>query len=192
MKIKYFFAVVLLFVSMPSFAETKVGLGTSVNSLVSYSSSVVYTSTGNVFLPIRINNRVLLEPYLIYRKYEEDGESFALRKDEAKGLGFGAFYIVDLQESVYSYFGGRLGWYESTYEYEFQDGTKDENKYENVGIAPIVGLEYQAHENVFVSVEAGIGYYDTKEKQSSGSLNPDDVEGSSINTFANIMLRMMF
>jgi hypothetical protein len=65
----------LLGASMTTLAETKVGLGASVNTLISYNNTDTYASTGNIFFPIRINNKLLLEPYLIYQKYEEDGES---------------------------------------------------------------------------------------------------------------------
>jgi hypothetical protein len=191
-KIKFFITVILLLSSVSAFADTRIGLGTNVNTLISYSDSNAYVSSGNIFLPIRINNKVLLEPYLIYSKYKEEGDSSYLLNSDSKGLGFGVFYIVNLRESIYTYFGGKLSWYESNWNVKFQDGDEDKYESENIGIVPLVGLEYKIHDFVFVALETGIGYNDSKVKRSDRFQETRDVDSSNVNTFTNIMFRMMF
>ena len=74
----------------------------------------------------------------------------------------------------------------------YSDGYESNSEYETIGIAPLVGLEYQIHEQVFVAIETGIGHYDNKSKYESNSQETEDNDSSRVNTFTNIMLRMMF
>ena len=192
MKIKFILAIVLFVTSLPVLADTRVGLGTTLNTIVNIGGYVTL-STGNVFLPIRINDKVLLEPYLIYSKYEEDGEGSYKAEDESSGLGFGAFYIVGLRESIYSYFGGRVSWYKIDSTTTYSTGDQYKNESNNYSIAPVVGLEYKVHDFVFVGLEAGVGYSDGKEKyEDPFQESSRDADSNYVSTFTNIMLRMMF
>ena len=93
---------------------------------------------------------------------------------------------------MYTYFGGRVGWYHTKRTTKYQDQQDTTSEYESYGVSPIIGLEYQIHEYVFLAIEGGISYTETQSKYNSEFFDPEDVDGSNISTHSNIMLRMMF
>ena len=63
-------AAILFCANTSLLAETRVGLGTSINTIINFEGRYDTSSTGFVHLPIRISNKVMLEPYLIYSSSE--------------------------------------------------------------------------------------------------------------------------
>lgn len=196
MKFRNVVVILLLFVSLPIYGETKIGLGTTLNTVLVVTDSSTSWSTGFIYLPIKINSKIVVEPYLIYRDfesrdYDNDGDTSYTYDTYSRGLGVGVFYMSNLHDAINGYFGGRLSWQEAESTY-YGNGNSSKSEREYVTIAPIVGLEYQAHELVYLAIEAGVGYSEVEAKSESGLFASDNEDGDGFDTFSNIMLRIMF
>ena|GEM_PF-3564612 len=191
-------------------ADTKIGIGSGVSSLSSGYSGVIS-------MPIKLDSYMLIEPYLGYSDRSKDVDQaspdYNFSESKSYQAGVGLYGISKLGVEFELYYGAALAVEESDWSNERKSTRTinnetyidiNQNKTETSGylIKPTLGVSYLINENFTISLDAGVYYRWGEEKTTTtyNNLLPttsyDYSESTgdlrSVNTFTQLMFRMMF
>ncbi len=130
-----FFTVLLTF---NSFAQ-EVGLGVSAQG------------DRTIYMPIKINEGLRLEPSIYYYKSKDTGEFSGTSEDYELLVGF--FNLRQQSDKSKIYYGARVGYSANHYTYN-----SVHEHFEGYKIAPTIGLEYLLVENLTVAGDVSFSY----------------------------------
>jgi len=137
MKKLFLFSISML-ISLSSFSQ-EVGLGVSAQG------------DRTIYMPIKVNESLRLEPSIYYYKSKDSGE-FSGSSEEYEAL-IGLFRLKPQSDKSKIYYGARAGYtaYHSKY------GSNHEH-FEGYKIEPTIGLEYMLVENLTVAGDVSFSY----------------------------------
>ena len=170
----------MLIGSKQSFAEIKMGIGSSITTFLSFGSNGTTNSINTISLPLKFNNNIMIEPELIYLdsdKTDSDGDKTTTN---TKGLRIGMFFFVNSESRIRPYFGGKIGIskYESKRTFSSSNFNLEDNETHKF-ISPTIGAEVEIIENFSIATEIAFTYAKSDEE-------------TSINTDSRLMVRVFF
>ena len=104
-----------------------------------------------IYMPIKIDETLRLEPSVYYYKDKDTGEYEST--SERYDLLVGIFKLDKQSDKSKIYYGARVGYSSNNYKSEY----RDEN-YEGYKIAPTIGLEYVLVDNVTIAGDVSFNY----------------------------------
>jgi len=191
---KVCFIVMAGYIVIPSVSvASDYGLGVSIKS-----------SDVSVYLPIRVSESLLVEPYFRFFSYDDSKSGAATSQDNSSttyDIGAGVFRILDSTNNLSPYYGARIGYVnrESNYESRYSSGSwGSESTSRGFSIAPAIGVKYSFYENISVGFEAEWSYVkldnDGVDKSIGIAPSSDGTNGSQTSSGTNtkIIIRYFY
>lgn len=109
-----------------------------------------------IYLAFDLTETIRIEPSIYYRKFKRE-YAFDEYEVEYYEIAFGLFNRAKFSDKSAFYYGARLGYIFDKYDEEKEEGHK---------ISPSLGLEYYILDNLTLSGEVMLNYYDTSSASS--------------------------
>jgi len=165
----------------------------------------IKSSDVSVYIPIRLNESLFLEPYIRLFSYDDSSSGVVVLNRESSSdtydVGLGVFRLLDSTNGLSPYYGARIGYLnrESNYESRSSSGTwGSETKSRGFNFSPTIGVKYSLYENISVDFEAEWYYtkLDNDGVEKSSGLTPSNeiTEGTQTSSGTNtrIIVRYFF
>jgi hypothetical protein len=109
-----------------------------------------------------------IEPGIFFKKYDQEYENGGTTYNKLYlGASIGLFYYSNLKNNMYLYTGPRI---EYAYGKQKESGTStDKSTLHSIGTSAILGLKYMIGSRFGVFADIGLGFFITKENDSSGT-----------------------
>ena len=186
----------LLFIAAisPYAVSSNFGLGASIK-----------TGESTVYLPIRVSENFLVEPFLRYSK--DNSETYSVgsnvsydTSNTSLNFGVGLFKTTDVSEDIKFYYGGRIAYSNNETRYNISEDSEVNNftqELDGYTLSPTIGFEYIITNGFSVAIEAEWSFFNL-DGEISNSEEPGNislVEGSSNDgnrTGTNVIIRYVF
>lgn len=158
------------------------------------------SSESSIFLPVRISDNLMIEPYFRYRDSDTENATFKTSTEDLTA-GMGIFGLVNPIENASVYIGIRAAYVESERKNSpigFFTFPVAALKVEQDGfsVAPTLGFEYLILQQLTIGAEVAWEYKDLDGTTSGASNNPNipaqNADTEDTGTRTNIILRFYF